>query len=57
VLRDGDDAFGRDGCDLYITKFGLKYSHKGELQTMNRVTNSYTVSKHAFLFSALAFWM
>jgi hypothetical protein len=56
-LRDGDDAFGRDGCILHITTFGLKYSHKGELQTMNRITNSYTVSKHAPLFSPVAFWM
>uniref|UniRef100_A0ACD5WAZ1 Uncharacterized protein n=1 Tax=Avena sativa TaxID=4498 RepID=A0ACD5WAZ1_AVESA len=57
VLRDGDHAFGRDGCTLHITTFGLKYSHKGELQTMDRVTNSYTVSKHAPLFSPVAFWM
>jgi hypothetical protein len=56
-LREGDDSFGRDGCVLHITRFGLKYSHKGELQTMNHINNSYTVSKHAPLFSPVAFWM
>lgn len=56
VVRD--DVLGaRDGCILYITKFGLKYSHKGELQITNRITKSYTVSKHAPLFSPVAFWM
>ncbi|KAM0864055.1 hypothetical protein ACQ4PT_044177 [Festuca glaucescens] len=57
VLRDGDDASGRDVCILHTTTFGLKYSHKGELQMMNRITNSYTVAKHTHLFSPVAFWM
>ncbi|CAM0876579.1 unnamed protein product [Alopecurus aequalis] len=58
VLRDGDDTRGAArGFILHITTFGLKYTHKGELQTMNRVTNSHTVSKHDALFSPVAFWM
>lgn len=61
VVRDGVEykkAFGdRDGCMLQITTFGLKYGRKGELQTMNRITNSYIVSKHVPLFSPVAFWM
>jgi hypothetical protein len=36
-----------DGCVLHITTFGLK----GELQAMDRIKDSYTVSKHAPSFS------
>jgi hypothetical protein len=42
-----------DACVLHITMFG----RKGELQTMNHINNSYTVSKHAPRFSPTAFWM
>ncbi|KAM0904093.1 hypothetical protein ACQ4PT_018211 [Festuca glaucescens] len=61
VVRDEveyEDAFGdRDGCMLLITKFGIKYSHKGELQiTSNPTTNYYPLSKYIPSFSPTAFW-
>ncbi|CAL5071880.1 unnamed protein product [Urochloa decumbens] len=46
------------GSVIHITLFGLKYDHKGELQTkVRRTTRSYSVSKNSLLFSHAVFWM
>jgi hypothetical protein len=51
VFRD------EDGCVLRVTVFGLKYNHKGELQTKNqRSTRSFTVTRHTSHFGPFAFW-
>ncbi|KAF8679360.1 hypothetical protein HU200_046151 [Digitaria exilis] len=47
-----------DGAVIHVTLFGLKYDHKGELQTKaRRTTRSYAVSKNSHLFSHAVFWM
>ncbi|KAL6657213.1 hypothetical protein ACP70R_004993 [Stipagrostis hirtigluma subsp. patula] len=47
-----------NGSVLHVTFFGLKYDHKGELQTKVRCgTRSYKVSKNNRMFSHAAFWM
>ncbi|KAG0522103.1 hypothetical protein BDA96_07G008100 [Sorghum bicolor] len=47
----------KDGCVLHVTIFGVKYNHKGELQTTNqRSTRSFVVSRHRCYFGPLAFW-
>ena len=53
-------TFGsRDGCLIHLTMFGLKYSHKGELQISDHhwSTRSFLVSRHRDHFVPHAFWM
>lgn len=52
----GEDE--HEGSVLNVTLFGLKYDHRGELQTkVRRTSRSYTVSKNTIFFSHAAFWM
>ncbi|XBI30770.1 hypothetical protein VPH35_054452 [Triticum aestivum] len=59
ICEEYEDAFGDcDDCMLHMTRFGLRYSHKGELQTtIDCTTSSYPLSKYFTDFSPVAFWM
>lgn len=47
-----------DGSVIHVTLFGLKYDHKGELQTkVRRTSRSYAVSKNSLLLSHAVFWV
>ncbi|VAH41696.1 unnamed protein product [Triticum turgidum subsp. durum] len=46
-----------DCCVLHMSTFGLKYDHRGELQTTRHCSNSCVVSKHILSFSPAVFWM
>ncbi|KAJ1274758.1 hypothetical protein BS78_05G085800 [Paspalum vaginatum] len=46
------------GCVLHVTIFGLKYNHKGELQTTRQQsTRSFSLSRRSGSFAGFAFWM
>ncbi|KAJ1278340.1 hypothetical protein BS78_04G072800 [Paspalum vaginatum] len=50
----GDDH----GYELSVTMLGLKYNHKGELQTTHhQLRHSFSVSRHRYSFAPFAFWM
>ncbi|XP_048545592.1 uncharacterized protein LOC125524679 [Triticum urartu] len=46
-----------DCCVLHMSTFGLKYDHRGELQTTRHCSTSCVVSKHILSFSPVVFWM
>ncbi|XBI88703.1 hypothetical protein VPH35_026633 [Triticum aestivum] len=46
-----------DCCMLHMSTSGLKYDHRGELQTTRHCSNSCVVSKHILSFSPAVFWM
>jgi hypothetical protein len=55
ILRSDDY---NKGSVLHVTLFGLKYDHRGLLQTkVRRATRSYALAKNNPLFSHSAFWM
>nr|CAB3479672.1 unnamed protein product [Digitaria exilis] len=60
VAREGVDVGQAllGGCAIHLTVFGVKYSHRGELQiTDHRSRSSFLVSRHKNHFGPVAFWM
>nr|CAB3479674.1 unnamed protein product [Digitaria exilis] len=60
VAREGVDEGQAllGGCAIHLTVFGVKYSHRGELQiTDHRSRSSFLVSRHKNHFGPVAFWM
>ncbi|KAL6896822.1 hypothetical protein ACP4OV_007394 [Aristida adscensionis] len=56
--QEGLEAEHRGCYMLRLTIFGLKYNHKGELQTANhKTTRSYLVHSYNSNFNPTAFWM
>ena len=58
-VGEGPALGDHDGCVLHLTIFGLKYNHKGELQTTDhhQSTRSFIVSRYRDHFAPIAFWM
>lgn len=57
VVSEGMKSGYTDACVLNITTFRLRYSHKGELQIVERTTTSHQMYKNRRSFSPVAFWM